>query len=173
MPVVAAFEFQDLIAARIASCDAQCAHRRFCARRYHADHFDRWHPFLDEFRHVVLKDGRCAERCAACRLFLDGFHHFRMGVAQNQRAPGQDIIDIRITVNVRDGRAVSGLHENRVHIDRFECAHRAVDAAWHQCFRFFECLFRVFVSHIISPPASVPRLLRGTTSECPLLHVSC
>ena len=55
------------------------------------------------------------------------------GVAENQRAPGPDIVDVFVAVGVPDVRTESADQERSFAFDGFERADRGIDAAGNQC----------------------------------------
>jgi hypothetical protein len=56
-------------------------------------------------------------------------HHGRVRVPQDQRAPGEDVVDVLVAVHVPEPRPARALHEERLAPHRAEGAHRRVDAA--------------------------------------------
>jgi len=59
-------------------------------------------------------------------LLLDGLHHPGMGMAQNQWAPGEDIVNILVAVLVPDMRAPAPLDKERCATHATKSPHRAV-----------------------------------------------
>jgi hypothetical protein len=56
----------------------------------------------------------------------------RVIVSQDHHAPGSDVVDVPISIDVVQISAVAALKENRLSADTAERAGWAVDAAWHQ-----------------------------------------
>jgi hypothetical protein len=52
-----------------------------------------------------------------------------MRMAGDQRAPGTDVVDVGIAVDVPDGGAFAALYEGRRATDRLKCANGRIDAA--------------------------------------------
>ena len=61
-----------------------------------------------------------------------------MGVADDHGAPGTDVVDILVAVDVADGTAFGPGNERRRAADAVIRADRAVDAARHEGLRFFK-----------------------------------
>ena len=72
------------------------------------------------------------------RDFLYGFDDFGMGVTQNHRAPGADVIDIFFAVGVVEIRALAALEKYRRTADGAKRAHRRIHAAGDVFLRLFE-----------------------------------
>ena len=66
---------------------------------------------------------------------LECLDHPRVGVAQDQRTPGKDVVHIAVAVDVVEIRALSPLHEARRSAHRAKGTHRAVDPTRHQPLR--------------------------------------
>lgn len=138
MAVVAAFEFQDLVAARVASRRAEGAHGRFRAGGDEAELLDGGNDLRDELGELCLEERRRAVAGALLRRLLNGFDHRRMGVAEDHRAPGAHVVDVRIAVDVGDVRAFRMVDERRRAAHVRIGADRAVHAARHVFPRFFK-----------------------------------
>ena len=91
--MIAAFEFDDGVAAGKAARQADRAHGRFGARADEAHHFDGGHEFDDAARQLRFEFGRRAEGQAVGGDRLHGFDHLRVRVAQDHRPPGSDVVD--------------------------------------------------------------------------------
>ena len=59
----------------------------------------------------------------------DGFEHSGDGVAENERSPGADVVDVFVAVGVPDVRAQPAHEEWRIAADGAKGAHRGVHAA--------------------------------------------
>src|SRR4249919_295002 len=55
-----------------------------------------------------------------------------MVMADDHRSPRADVVDVMVAVDVHQVRALRALDEERFAADRFERAHRRIDAARHQ-----------------------------------------
>src|SRR5262249_42974475 len=100
MAVIAAGKLDDDVAAGGAAGQSQGAHRRLGAGADHANHLDARHRLDDQFGEVRLALSRGAETGALVQGLLDGPHDPRMTVAEDERAPRTDIIEIAIAVEV-------------------------------------------------------------------------
>ena len=77
----------------------------------------------------VLVHGPTAGIILETEAYLGGGDDLRMGVAEDCRTVGSDIIDEVIAVGVEERRAFAARDEERRAADRFPCAHRRVDGA--------------------------------------------
>ncbi len=136
--VIAADEFQNLVASRVAARETQSAHRGLRAGIDHADHLDGGIDALHELRELAFEQRRRAVARAARDGLLQGFHDIRMGMADDHRTPGADIVDVFVAVDVKDAVAFGAGDERRVAVDVRIGADRAVDAARHEVFRLVE-----------------------------------
>ena len=59
----------------------------------------------------------------------DGPHNARRRVPEDQRPPGQDVVNVAVAVHIEDVRPLAPLHEQRVAADALERPHRRVDPA--------------------------------------------
>ena len=136
--VIAADEFHDFIAARIAPGDADGAHRRFRTGVDHAQFFDGRIDFFDQLGQLRFNQRRRTIARAAGGRFLQGLDDAGMGVADDHGAPGTDVVDVLVAVDVADGTAFGPGNERRRAADAVIRADRAVDAARHEGLRFFK-----------------------------------
>src|SRR5919202_5830022 len=111
MAVVAAGELEDAVAAREAAREPDRAHRRFRARGDEADELDRRERIGELLRELDLPLGRRAERRAVARGADDGLHGLRIGVAEDQRPPRHDPVEVAPALLVLDVRAFAAAHE--------------------------------------------------------------
>src|SRR5690349_20894396 len=129
MAVIAAFEFDDEVAIREPARHADGGHGRFGARVHQTYHFDGRDSLADGFRQLDFALGGRAEAGAGCERFARCLHDGRMRVAQQQRSPGADVIDILVAVRIEDVRALAARDEQRRSADAAESSHRRIDAA--------------------------------------------
>ena len=129
MAVIAALELDQDVAAAETACQADCAHGCFCARRHQADHVERRYHVAQQVGDLHLAFGRRAEGKTVNDGFLDGGDHLRVGVAQDHRPPGANVVCVPLAVGVLDLAADALLEEQRRAADRAEGAHRRIDAA--------------------------------------------
>ncbi len=73
--------------------------------------------------------GGSAEAGALVHGLDDGGDHARVSMAEDERPPGADIIEIAIVVNVEEIRPLAASDEQRLPADAAEGASGAVDAA--------------------------------------------
>ncbi len=129
MAVVAAFKLDDLVTAGKAARQADGAHGGFGAGRHQAHRFNRRHQLDDFFGDQDFGFGRRAKRQAVHRRRLHGGNHFGVGVANNGRAPGANVVNILGVVGIPQIRALAALEKNRRAAHAAKGAHRRVDAA--------------------------------------------
>jgi len=113
-PVIMSFKFQDQAAAGRGTREAQGylydfgsavgEADRISARDYGA------HAFGDGILQIMLR----AKGKAPTDLTAHGFHNFRRGMAQDQRSPGETVVDIGVLIDVDDAGAVAGFKEEGV-----------------------------------------------------------
>ena len=127
--VVGAGELDERLAAGGRAGEPDRAHRRLGARGRHAQHVDARHALADELGELDLAGRRRAVARAERGGRGDGLDHRRVGVAEDQRAPGADVVDVDVAVDVEDLRALGALDEDRVAADRAHRAHGRVHAA--------------------------------------------
>ena len=107
MAVIAAGELDDDVAAGEAAGQANGAHRRLGAGLTPCEP-SRWTapPATISSASSRFQLGRRAEAGAVVQRFLDGLDDARMAVAEDQRPPGADVIEIAIAVEVEEIRAL-------------------------------------------------------------------
>ncbi len=129
MAVVTAFEFDDLVASRVAARKADRGHRRLRARGHQPHHFDRRHQFADQFRQLDLRLGGRAEGQRARRRCLHRLDHGRMRVPGHHRTPGSDIVDVAHALCIPQVRTGGAFEKARRPAHGAKCAHRGI----HPC----------------------------------------
>ena len=135
VPVVGAREFDDEVPAGCSSRDPQRAHHRLGARRGEAKTLHRRHRPLDRLAQLDLErvrraQGKTVRGCTHHRL-----DDRRMGVAEDGRPPGTDVVDIAPSVGVPDMRSAASFEHERPPADGAERPDRAVDPAREQPLR--------------------------------------
>ena len=143
--VVAPLELDDAVAAGEGAGEAQGGHGRLRARANEPHQLDRWHRIHHQPRQLHLQLRGRAEAGAALRRPLEDLDDGWVGVAQDQRPPGEDVVDVLVTVHVVDARAAAVGEGDRVAADGLEGADGAVHAAGHEPARRLEDLAGAFV----------------------------
>ena len=123
MTVVAAFEFDDFVAAGKAARQADGAHGGFSAGADQAQLRHAGHDFGDFFGNHDFGFGGRAKRQTAQSGFAHGFNHFGVGVADNGRPPRADIIDIALPIGIPHISALGFLDKTRHAAHAAESAH--------------------------------------------------
>ena len=133
--VVGAGELDELLASGRRAGQADRAHRRLGARARHPQHLDRREAIGDLGGQLDLALGGGAVAGALRGRRGDRLDDGRVGVAQDQRAPGRDPVDVGVAVGVPDAGALAALDEDRVAPDRSHRPDRGVDSPGHQLHR--------------------------------------
>ena len=127
--VIAAFELDDLVAAGESARQPEAGHRRFGPAVDHPHFLDRRHPAADQLRHFHFERIGDSEADAARRRGADRVDHDLRRVPEDRRAPGADVIDVFIAIDVPDPCALRALDEERLAAETAKGAHRRIDAA--------------------------------------------
>ena len=127
--VVAAGHLDERVAAGGRARQADGAHGRLGAGADEAEPLDRRHGIGDQLGQLDLVAVRRAVAGATGGGIGDGGHDGRMGVAQDHRPPGADIVDQLVAVHVPDQCPEGAIDHPRRAADCAEGAHRRVDAA--------------------------------------------
>ena len=129
MTVITAFELEDLVAPGVAARQPDRAHRCLGPGTDHADELQRGHQFAQSPCHLRFDQGRRTVAEAPVHGGMYRAQHLGMGVAENHRTPGADVIDIGATSGVVDVGACRARNEQRIAADPTERSDRRVDAA--------------------------------------------
>jgi len=129
--VVATRELHDARAAGRGARDAERAHRGLGARRDEPEHLDRRVSGDDGLGELDLERRRGAVRGPERRLIGDRAHDVRMRVAEDERAPRADEVDVFASVRVPHPRSGSADDERGLAAHRAIRADRARHAAGH------------------------------------------
>ena len=136
--VVAPDELDDLRPPRERPRDAQRAHRGLGPGADEPDELEARHRLLNEARELELeRAGRAEARPLAQRL-LERTDDSRMRMAENERPPGEDVVEVAVAVDVDEVRAFAALDEERRAAHGSKRADGRADAAWHQARRLRE-----------------------------------
>ena len=146
MAVVAAFEFYDLVAPRVAACQADGRHGGLGAGAYQPQPLYAGHQTADFLGNYDFSFSGGAERQPAQSRFAHCFQHFRVRVPHDSGSPRADIIDIAFAVFVPHKSALSLFNKARYTAHAAEGAHRRIHAARNHGFGAGEELF-VAVGH--------------------------
>lgn len=130
--VIVSGELDDLVATGIAPRGADGAHRSFSAGIDEADFLDRGDAADDEFGEMGFGDGGRAETRSAIDCCVNCRADFGMGVAQDHRSPGTDVIEVAIAIKVVEVGALTALKEDGLAADAAKCAGGAIHAAGHE-----------------------------------------
>src|SRR5262249_2762599 len=127
--VVATFALYDSISSCEAAREPNCAHRCFRTRAGQPDAFNRRecrHYFI---RKLNLQFGRRAVAGSSTGGFSNRFDNCRMRVSHYHRPPGAYIIDIAVSVYIRESGAGSIAYEQRRAANRAKRTNRTVNTA--------------------------------------------
>src|SRR5919197_5248137 len=129
MAVVAAVELDDLLASGERARQPDRRQRGLGTGVDEADHLDRRKGLADQLGKLDLAPGRRAEAGAVAGALGNRLDDAGVGVSEDQRSPGAEVVEILIAVLVPDPGAEAPPDEQRVAPDRFEGANGAVDAS--------------------------------------------
>src|ERR1700682_562795 len=111
MPVIAAVEFDYLVATGESAREPHAGHRRFGPTVDHSHFLDRGDPAANQLGHFHFERIGDAEADAARGSGADGFDDNFGRVTQNRGAPGADVIDVLVAVDVPDPGAFGAFDE--------------------------------------------------------------
>ncbi len=129
MAVVATGELHHPVPAGRTAGEADDRHGRLGSRRHETDLVATGHRLGDHLGQTDLAFGRGTVGRAARRCLGDGRDHGRMGVAQDGRSPGLDVVEQPPAVDVLDKGTLGAGDEVRRPAHRVERPHWRVDAA--------------------------------------------
>ena len=127
--MIAPLEFDDQVAAGGGARQAHGAHGRLGARTDKTHFFARRKRLSDARRKFDFEFGRHAVTRAAARLLGNGLNDLRMRVAQNQRSPRADVIDVFVSVGVPQARTGCAIDDDGLAAHGAKRAHGTVHAA--------------------------------------------
>ncbi len=90
---------------------------------------------LDQFGQLDFAFGGRAEAGADLQHLAQSVCHDWRAVAQDQRAPGQDVVDVLVAVDVEDLRSFAASDERRRAAHAAKRSHGRIDAARNQLLR--------------------------------------
>ena len=105
-------------------------------------------------RELELERARRAEARPLAQRLLERGHDSRMRVAEDQRPPREDVVDVAVPVDVDEVRALAAVDEERRAADRLERAHGRADAARQQVERLGEEPFGGLARHARAPASA-------------------
>ncbi len=169
MAVVAALELDGQVAAGESPGYAQRAHGGFRAGVDQTDHLDGGNHLPHGFGEFDLLLGGRAEAGATRDGEVQGVENDGMPVAQNERSPGADVIDVLVAVGIEDVGAFAALDEGRSAADAAIGAHRGVDAARYGEQGAFEKLLGSGMFHLVEISGSLHRYGKHHYNEVSLM----
>jgi hypothetical protein len=113
MAVVTALELDDHIAPGEAARQADRAHRSLGAGRHQAHHVHARHALHQQLGQFDLSLGWRAEGKALGRRLLHGSHRVGIGMTEDQRSPGTDVVEVGLAVGIPDPRALAARKKSR------------------------------------------------------------
>ncbi len=132
MPVVAAIELDDPVAAGAASGQAQGAHGGLSPRGDQAHPLHGGDVSTDQPDQFDLRFAGGPEGQAPARRLAHGLDHLRVGVTQDQGAPGTDQVQVGVAVDVGDAGTLGAGEDQGLAPHGAEGAHGAGDASGHE-----------------------------------------
>ncbi len=134
MSVIAAFELDDVFALCIAARQTNCRHGRFRARTDEANFLHVRESGNYQLGKIGFGGSGGPEAGAVAGRLDHGFDHRGLGVAEDERAPGADVVDIFVAVGVPNVRALAAHDVERVAAYTAESADRRIYASGNQFF---------------------------------------
>mmetsp|Transcript_14458 Transcript_14458/g.28563 ORF Transcript_14458/g.28563 Transcript_14458/m.28563 type:complete len:393 (-) Transcript_14458:26-1204(-) len=129
--VVATLKLDDLVTLRVSSHKAQHAHARLGSRVGETHHLHAGNSVDDHLCENVLIQRRRSKR----RTLLERLHKSLVdlgdAVAADGRAPGSDVVDVLVAINVEHIRALDRVKHHRLAADRLEGTDRRRYTAGH------------------------------------------
>src|SRR5882672_431449 len=123
MAVITTVEFNDFVAPREPTRQADGRHRGFRPRVAHSHLLHAGNQLADQPRHRDFEWIRNPEAGSILRRLLNSFSNSRMRMPKNGRTPGADVINILVPIHVPDPRALGPIDEKRLPSYRPERAH--------------------------------------------------
>src|SRR6185503_13137952 len=102
MPVVTALEFDDRWPPGKTARQANRSHCRLSAGTDQSDLLHGGQATRNAFRHVYFTFGRCSEAQSARCGFLHRIHYLRMSMAEDQRPPRPNIVNVTLALGIPD-----------------------------------------------------------------------
>jgi hypothetical protein len=140
--VIAAVELDDQVATRRRSRQPDGRHRGFGAAVHEPHHLERGHPLPHRLGELHLRFARRAVRPTPFGCPAYGLEHGGMGVAEDERTPRADVIDVRLAVDVGEATPGRARDEKGRSADRSKRPHRGIHPAGQDPFRPVEQLSR-------------------------------
>ena len=140
MSVIAALEFDDLIPLRIPPRYPDRTHHRLRAGADQTAHLHGRDQLRKQFCHLHLLFRRRAVGQSVSARLPDLFDHSGMGMSQDSRSPGTDIVDHLISIHIHDPASMGGRYKPGCPSYGTEGAHRTVHAPRNMAFCRFKQL---------------------------------
>ena len=151
--VVAACELNDPVAGSDAACKPDGTHGCFRPGVDQTHFFERKDPLAQFFCHLGLQRVRRAEADALIRRVFDPFEHGRVGMPDDHRPPGTDVVDVGASLHIMEIGSFAALHEYRGSADRTESADRRIDAPGNPA---AGCVKPIGISHFLGTGGRLP-----------------
>ena len=117
MPVIAALELERQVAAGESAGDAKSAHRRLGAGIHQANQFHARLGSADKLGELDFAFRRRSETGADLEYSLQRVDHRLRAMAEKQRSPGTDVVDIAVPIDVDQPRSFASGDESRCSAD--------------------------------------------------------
>ena len=142
--VIAALELHDVLALGAGAGQSNCGHGRFRPGTDEADFLHMRERREHEFGEVGFRRRGRSEAGAVAQGCAQGLDDHGCGVAENQRSPGADVVDVLVAIGVEDVGGLAAHHKRRISAHRAKGTHRGVDAARNHHFGAFLQFARLF-----------------------------
>ena len=150
MAMIAAIELDDFVAAGEAAGEADGAHAGLGAGTGHAHFLHTGDQRANEPGHGDLERIGNAEAGAVIGGGFHGGDDFGVAMAEDGGAPGEDVVDVVVTIHIPYAAAAGAIDEEGLAADGAKGAHGGIDAAGNVIQRLGEKGFGTGLGHTFS-----------------------
>src|SRR5687768_10758499 len=140
MAMIAALKFDDAVPPGVTARKADSAHRGFGSGAYQPYLLNGRHQFTQQFRDLQFRLGGRPKSQAVFCCGTYRLNHLRVGMPQNQRSPGADVVYVGFAIRVPYIGPLTFPEKYRRTTYRLEGANRRVDASGNEFLRLLEQL---------------------------------
>src|ERR1700722_6260847 len=126
MPVIAAFKLQNPLAPRRRPSYADRGHRRLRSGADKSQALNGRKKSHDQLRQVSFGFSGSAEACRVARCSLNRLYYRRKSMAENHRPPRPEVVDVSVSIRVKEICALCSCHKRRLSAHRTEPSDRRV-----------------------------------------------
>src|SRR5262245_21038750 len=123
MPMIAAFELDDLVALGKTARETDARHCRFRPAVHHSHLFNRGNPAADQLGHFHFKWIWNSKTDSMPGCLTDCIDHYLWRMTEDRRSPSADIIDVFLPLDVANAGAGSAVDKERLATYSAKSAH--------------------------------------------------